>query len=1130
MSNQKRMIDAIAALAAIVLFLCTFPTAASIGKQKEIAFIDSAVKDSQILADGVRPGVEVVMLDPQGDELAQIAKELRGRNSLDAVHIISHGSAGALQLGTRTLTVQTLDDLADDFTTIGHALKKGGDILLYGCNVATGSKGTAFVSALARATQANIAASIDLTGAAKLGGNWKLEATTGKIDNNVSIFDRSVDQYNYVLASIGSQITVDFNTDGAGWDTSIGSDLGSNSYTNNNFTFVYVDGYSTDIWGMGNQGSVNTPAIILSGGSDQTETLTITNASGNTFKFTSFYVNGLGWGHGVWTITGMRGGSTTGSQTIDTGPDGSGPGGGVATTFTLNANTNLENVDTIVISSQAAYGFNGVILDSFVFDPVVSNVAPTITNLNGDSVSYTEGGSAVALDQGGNATATEDVGWTGGKLLASFTSGQDFVADLLGINNQGAGAGQIGLSGSSITYGGTTIGTVGGGSGNLPLTVTFNSSATDAAITALLQNLTFKTTNNSTPSTTSRTVRVTLSDSVANVSSNNDITASVTAVNDPPTFNVGTGKVIFATSPGEELGYAVAMQPDGKLLVAGNVSDVIDPANWIYSENNLLLARFNPDGSLDTSFGSNGFTKMDIWTSDSVYETGISIAVLPDGKIVVGVGEPTTGNNQQKFGVARFNSDGTADTSFGTAGAASFSVGTENAASAHGMAMDAKGNILLVGESQWRVSGTVYQYTTVLRVKPDGTLDTTFGTSGIVTTNVGATTDYNYASGIAVQPDGKIVVVGTQAGAYLLTVLRYNDNGSLDTTFNSSGIATFNVASSYDGGTAVAVQSDGKIVVGGNGYNGSNNDFLVLRLTSTGTLDTEFNTTGKVILNLGADDTVKDVAVQSDGKILVSGASGGQTAFVRLNSNGSLDTTFDGDGKLVVAGSETGEAAVLQGDGRIVAVGSHPDPTWVYFDLAVDRFNADGTADGSFGAANTLNGTPSYTQGDPAVVLDNDVAVFDAELSGISFTGATLSLARDGGANANDHFSASGTLTALTEGGNLTVDGTVIGTVTTNSNGTLLLTFSANATQPLVDSAMRKIAYSNSIGSPASVQIDWTFSDGNTGSQGTGGALNANGSVTISITATGPTVTGILPTSGTTAGGTPVSITGTNRS
>ncbi|RII28310.1 MAG: hypothetical protein CXR30_14010, partial [Geobacter sp.] len=737
--------------------------------------------------------------------------------------------------------------------------------------------------------------------------------------------------------------------------------------------------------------------------------------------------------------------------------------------------------------------------------------APTVINLNSDSVTFTEGGSAVMLDSGTDATATEDVSWNGGKLLASFAAGQDLVADLLGITNQGTGAGQIGVSGSDVTYGGTTIGTVGGGRGNLPLTVTFNAGATDAAVTALLRNLNFRTTNASNPSTAPRTVRVTLADSVGNVSANNDITVAVTAVNDAPTFTAGSGSVVTTTANGEEMGYATAVQPDGKILVAGNVANLVNPATWEYDEPYLLLARYNADGSLDTSFATNGFAKMNIWTALNSAETGIAIAVLPDGKIVVGAGDPSQSNSEPQFGMARFNADGSPDTSFGTNGAASFTVGTENMATAHGMTMDSRGNILLVGESQWR-SGSVYQYTTVLRVKQDGTLDTSFGTGGIATTNVGGTTDYNYASGIAVQSDGKIVVVGTRAGAYLLMVLRYNDDGTLDTSFGTSGIAQFDVASSYDGGTAVAIQSDGKIVVGGNGNNGTNSDFMALRLTGTGALDTSFNGTGKVILDLGGDDRISNVTIQSDGKILLGGLSSSAPAFARLNGDGTLDTSFDSDGKLVVTGGETGQGAVLQGDGRIVTVGAHLDATYTYSDLAVDRLNADGSKDLSFGSdvTNTLNATPSYTQGDTPVVLDDHTTVFDTELSSVSsYSGATLTLARNGGANANDLFSASGTLAALTEGGNLTVDGTIIGTVTTNSAGTLLLTFTANATETLVNSAMRQIAYSNSIGSPASVQIDWTFSDGNTGSQGTGGAKSATGSVTVTVISlvTPPTVT-----------------------
>ena len=150
-----------------------------------------------------------------------------------------------------------------------------------------------------------------------------------------------------------------------------------------------------------------------------------------------------------------------------------------------------------------------------------------------------------------------------------------------------------------------------------------------------------------------------------------------------------------------------------------------------------------------------------------------------------------------------------------------------------------------------------------------------------------------------------------------------------------------------------------------------------------------------------------------------------------------------------------------------------------------------------------LDGTPTHTEGAAAVVLDSNVALFDTELNASTYSGATLTLQRNGGASAQDVYSATGTLVSLAQGGNLTVDGVTIATVTSNSGGTLVLTFNANATTALVTSAAQKIAYSNnSDAPPASAQINWVFSDGNAGAQGSGGALSASGSTTVTITAT----------------------------
>ena len=151
-----------------------------------------------------------------------------------------------------------------------------------------------------------------------------------------------------------------------------------------------------------------------------------------------------------------------------------------------------------------------------------------------------------------------------------------------------------------------------------------------------------------------------------------------------------------------------------------------------------------------------------------------------------------------------------------------------------------------------------------------------------------------------------------------------------------------------------------------------------------------------------------------------------------------------------------------------------------------------------------LNQTPTFIQGGPAVVLDNNATIADPELDAANnYNGATLTLARNGGANADDLFNGSGTLLPLVESGSLVVDGTTIGTVTTNSGGTLVLTFNNNASTALVNSALQQLTYANSSGAPpASVQIDFTIDDGNAGSQGSGGALTDTGSITVTINAT----------------------------
>ncbi|MDX1267641.1 MAG: DUF4347 domain-containing protein, partial [Oceanisphaera sp.] len=142
--------------------------------RKEVAFVDSNVEDYQTLVDGIGAGIEVRLLDAGQDGLAQLAAWAQQNEGYDAIHLLSHGDEGQVQLGSLTLNGTEAENRAGELGTLGRALNQDGDLLLYGCDVA-GGEGLAFVERLAELTGADVAASDDLTGAAALGGDWDLE-------------------------------------------------------------------------------------------------------------------------------------------------------------------------------------------------------------------------------------------------------------------------------------------------------------------------------------------------------------------------------------------------------------------------------------------------------------------------------------------------------------------------------------------------------------------------------------------------------------------------------------------------------------------------------------------------------------------------------------------------------------------------------------------------------------------------------------------------------------------------------------------------------------------------------------------------------------------------------------------
>lgn len=235
---------------------------------------------------------------------------------------------------------------------------------------------------------------------------------------------------------------------------------------------------------------------------------------------------------------------------------------------------------------------------------------------------------------------------------------------------------------------------------------------------------------------------------------------------------------------------------------------------------------------------------------------------------------------------------GAVDTCFGTNGTVTTDI-TNDRDYSRAMALQADGKIVVAGISGYSATAPTADFT-VVRYNTDGSLDTTFDGDGIVITDIGpGTNDDDYCRGMAIQPDGKIVIGGRSfltPTTYGLVVVRYNSDGTLDTTFDGDGKAQFEMPAIIEM-YGFALQSDGKILVAGRSFLNGVFTGLIVRFDPNGSLDTTFGAGGSTTASISG---VFSLALQNDGKIIASGTQGPDPAFAiaRLNSNGSLDTTF----------------------------------------------------------------------------------------------------------------------------------------------------------------------------------------------------------------------------------------------
>ena len=520
-------------------------TATAGDSRQEVVFVDGQVQDYQKLVDALPTGTEVVVLDASRNGLEQIADYLQGRSGIDAIYLLSHGESGAFKAGDTWIDGDNLAAQGDTLARIGAALDTDGDILLYGCKTGEGEAGAVLVEEMARLTQADVAASDDNTGAAQLGGDWVLERHSGSIE--AAGFATELGGYDALLAAPTTLTFDSVTVDGLGYS------LGGSPRVFDGWTVALVDGTGANAPDSGatpsyldvTANNLDTPlangadkALVVNGYYNVVAAARFSATTGEQFSLQSFHIDNMGMGTSV-QVVGYRDGVAVASQSI-TAP----VGADLKVTLDSTADADWQNIDEFrIVQQDGSKDIWFAIDDITVATAVVPNVAPAIGNLNGDSVAYTEGGSAVLLDAGGNATVTDSdsLDFNGGNVTVAITGNRVAGEDLLSVRNQGSGAGQIGVSGSTISYGGTAIGTISGGSGSSDLVISLNSSATPAAVQALLRNLAYSNGNSSDPSTATRTLSITVNDGDGGTSSAANVTVSVTAVNDAPTLSATGG-------------------------------------------------------------------------------------------------------------------------------------------------------------------------------------------------------------------------------------------------------------------------------------------------------------------------------------------------------------------------------------------------------------------------------------------------------------------------------------------------------------------------------------------------------------------------------------------------------------
>ncbi len=1058
-------------------------------KTTEFLFIDANVADKQTLIANVAKNVKVVELNDKTDAISQMVAALKGQKNLDAIHIISHGSEGELDFASGAINSANLSKYTSQLKKIGSSLSATGDLLLYGCDVAKGDDGTAFINSLANVTKADVAASIDFTGAASFGGDWDLENHTGVIEANTV---KAADWQHLLTVNVNDVLILNLSY------TTLYLDM-PNSY------FVFVPNNapapsadqvlagqdSTGATAL-KSGDMTSPAIYITGLTANTDydiyfvdkadspATAVTKVDIRTlslellYSATTFTEASANDGSITDSLTITLGGDTfTGSDNADWSSLVSNVPAGLtahlirtdATTATLSftgnatAHANANDVNNLTVAFADSYFTGGsaaavtnatksdLVID--FADPAVFDILPEASDINITDTTavlsvgvpnHDEGISFVLVPNNAPAPSVAQV------LAGQDSTGASVVAPKSG-TLEGIAPGNVtfdimGLT-ASTDYDAYVVSN--DGSSTTPIKVDIRTHTPDVAPT--VTSIDLQTTNTSgTTDANSLLYRVTFSEAVTGI----DVTDFV--------VSAGTTATVTYMYSVSENAYDVVVSGGNLASLNGNVSLSFATGQNITDSVGNALSNVMPTGTdnhvytvanLNTapSFSFGAWQTVGTGVVSTGLTTYESLAISPkDGTLYLAYFDNANGN---KATVMKFNSGtnswetvGTGGVSTGTAYNESLVISPTDGTPYLAYEDAANGNkatVMKFNGTSWEAVGT-----------------------GVVST------------GQALYESLTIATDGTPYLAYedydnggKATVMKFNSG-----TNSWEAVGTGVVSTGATGYERLAISpTDGTPYLA---YRDDDNSYKATVMKFNGTSWEAVGTGG--VSTGGA--LYESLAIAADGTpylAYLNGSNGGKATVMKFNG-----TSWEAVGTGVVSTA----AAMWES----LAIATDGTPYLAY------RHN------GNSGKATVMkfaaSSNPTFTEGGNATVLAPTVQIIDAELSNSGiYTGSTLTLARHGGANLDDVFSSS-----VFNGSNIVVGTTTIGTFT-NSAGTLFLTFNATATQSLVNSALQAIAYSNSNKlPPATAQIDWTFNDANT-TGASNGAQFVTGSTTVNIIA-----------------------------